>query len=595
MKDLINRLNRAIDVEYDSKNEEVDHLLKMSVEDRVVKGETIGNLRAEFELLDFQVQNSPKKVFKNVRVFCEDNISKFREGSPVILHGHNHRFKCNVIEDRGREMLLAIDWNLGAISPIFQSSSGWQLDNAKVDIRHIVKKSTIILNNNLAKHNYISGIFSGAILPKFSELRAQEAEKIVRETNLNDIQKEAFVYAYSAENYYLIQGPPGSGKTWLLGHLAGAFAKEGKKVLITAFTHAAINNALQKTAEVAGHPHIIKVGKKYQNDKLQDNKNGVKSVVDFTTTGYRNDSGGIIVGATCYSPHTRKLEFMDWDVIIIDEAAQLSIPLAVAAMVKGKKFIFIGDHKQLPPIIPETQKDPEFSRSIFELLFQHAPGIMLDVTYRMNRAINRFPSHAFYEGRLQPHPKNADWMLNVENDFAKHQPILDPRKPEVLYCHYHQSFSTRSEYEAVLVGELTAELLRVGVPISEIAIITPFRAQVRQIKNVLATLELDEDIVAAVFVDTIERMQGQERDVIIFSMATSNPVKAQQRAKFFFDPNRLNVALTRARKKRIVIANKELFDSTSEDPGIQTLIDYFTAFYEDAYKVEESVVGEDLF
>ena len=86
---------------------------------------------------------------------------------------------------------------------------------------------------------------------------------------------------------------------------------------------------------------------------------------------------------------------MDWDVIIFDEAGQLSIPLAIAAMVKGSKFIFIGDHKQLPPIIAENHTDVVFQKSIFEHLHQFHSGIMLDITYRMNKWINEFPRNNF--------------------------------------------------------------------------------------------------------------------------------------------------------------------------------------------------------
>jgi DNA replication ATP-dependent helicase Dna2 len=96
---------------------------------------------------------------------------------------------------------------------------------------------------------------------------------------------------------------------------------------------------------------------------------------------------------------------MDWDVIIFDEAGQLSIPLAIAAMVKGSKFIFIGDHKQLPPIIAENHTDVVFQKSIFEHLHQFHPGIMLDITYRMNKWINEFPSKQFYNSRLKPEKK----------------------------------------------------------------------------------------------------------------------------------------------------------------------------------------------
>jgi DNA replication ATP-dependent helicase Dna2 len=279
----------------------------------------------------------------------------------------------------------------------------------------------------------------------------------------------------------------------------------------------------------------------------------------------------------------------------MDEAGQLSIPLAVAAMVKGTKFIFIGDHKQLPPIISENQEDITFTKSIFEHLFQYAPGLMLDTTYRMNKEINKFPSKQFYEGKLFPEEKNADWILDIPNNFKRHQEILDITKPEVLFCHFHQSLHSRSEYEAGIIAEFIGEYLKNGIKPCDIAIITPFRAQVRQIKKSLACLDNYDGFKDELFVDTIEKIQGQERDIIIYSLATSDPAKAEQRADFFFNPNRFNVALTRAKKKRIVIGNKELFNYESKDYKLNELIKNFRDFYADAYIVEETTKTDDLF
>jgi len=594
MENLIQRLNLAIDAEYDAKKQEAKDLLTIPIETRILKGNTITKVTARSFYLLGQ-DNSATISFNKVIVTCKDNISKFREGSPVILSGYGNNFKFEIIEDNGDEMILEETYYSYSIPSNLNGASDWQINEASVDIRHIVKNSTAILTSDPNKFRFLSGILNGTVLPSFSTARNQKAIQIAEGTCLNQSQKEAFIKAYSVENYFLIQGPPGSGKTWLLAHLALEFAKEGNKVLVTASTHTAINNALQKISTLSHYPDIIKVGNKIQSDGLYHNGSDAKNFADFRNKGYSNHSTGIIVGATCYSPHTKKLEFMDWDVIIIDEAGQLGIPLAMAAMVKGKKFIFIGDHKQLPPIISDNQDDVEFSKSIFEHLFQFAPGLMLNTTYRMNKEINRFPSKQFYGGRLLPEAKNANWILNIPNDFARHQTILDITKPEVLFCHHHQSHHSRSEFEAEMIAEFVDEFIKKGINPDEIAIITPFRVQVRQIKKSLASLEIYDQIKEKLFVDTIEKIQGQERDIVIYSLATSDPIKAEQRADFFFSPNRFNVALTRAKKKRIVIANKSLFEYESKDNVLNLLIQNFNDFYKDSYIVEEKTETEDLF
>jgi DNA replication ATP-dependent helicase Dna2 len=594
MENLIQRLNLAIDAEYDAKNQEAKDLLTLPIETRVLKGNTITKVTAR-SFYSLGQDNSATISFNKTIVTCNDNISKFREGSPVILSGYGKEFKFDIIEDNGDEMILEETYYSYSIPSNLNGASDWQIDEASVDIRHIVKNSTAILTADPNKLQYLSGILNGTILPSFSFARTQKAIKIAEGTSLNHSQREAFVKAYSAENYFLIQGPPGSGKTWLLAHLAIEFAKEGNKVLVAASTHTAINNALQKTSTLTHYPDIIKVGTKIQSEGLKYNGSEAKNVADFRNKGYSNQSTGIIVGATCYSPHTKKLEFMDWDVIIIDEAGQLSIPLAMAAMVKGKKFIFIGDHKQLPPIISDNQDDVVFTKSIFEHLFQFAPGLMLNTTYRMNKEINRFPSKQFYGGMLLPEAKNADWILNIPNNFDKHQAILDITKPEVLFCHHHQSHYSRSEFEAEMIAEFVEEFIKKGIDPDEIAVITPFRAQIRQINKSLASLEIYDQIKYKLFVDVIERIQGQERDIVIYSLATSDPIKAEQRAEFFFNPNRFNVALTRAKKKRIVIGNKSLFEYESKDSKLNLLIQNFKDFFNDSYVVEEKPETEDLF
>lgn len=592
MPNLIERLNNAIDHEYDWKNQEVAAVLKTSIADRVNKGDTIENVYAEF-IPDFT--NNGNLVFKKVKIKCEDNRSKFRETSPVVLSGHGVSFNLEVFEDNDSEMILEVGFMNKSIHQSLNKKNGWRIDEAAVDIRHIVKKSTYILRTDHNKYNLINGLFEGKILPDIPLTQMNKGKELASKTNLNQTQKDAFAKAYATNNYFLIQGPPGSGKTWLLAHLAHQFAIEGKKVLITAPTHTAINNALQKCSTLTQYPHIIKVGKSNQKEGLNYDGSTARNLPDFRNSGYSNNSRGIIVGATCYSPHTRKLEFMDWDVIIFDEAGQLSIPLAIAAMVKGSKFIFIGDHKQLPPIIAESHTDEVFQKSIFEHLHQFDAGIMLDITYRMNKWINDFPSKQFYKGKLTPDKKNETWLIDTPYEFEKHEEILSAEKPEVLYCHYHESNESRSEYEAEIIAEFIEEYLEQDIDPENIAILTPFRAQVRQIKKALAKLNNYSDFKEKLFLDTVEQIQGQERDIVIFSLATTDPIKAMQRASFFFNPNRFNVALTRSKKKRIVIGNKNLFHFSSDDPKLDRMIKNFRDFYEYSYKVIEQTETEDLF
>jgi len=603
MKNFIEKLELAIDLEYDFKLKEVYDLKKKSIEDRILKGDSIkinkieilnpfpkmiGNSR--FENGKLLMDSDPNFIwFQKVIVYCDKNLSKFRVGTPVLLTNNRYSFDLTVMEDHDSFFILKADLRFREIEKEYEHLDGWILDSSTADIRRIVKKSINYLISDINKLNFINGIISGKILPKINNDDVLKSQSLIINTNLNLSQKEAFTNAFATSNFSLIQGPPGSGKTWVLAHLAVEFAKMGKKVLITAFTHTAINNALNKISYLFNFKNTYKVGQSYNCDEINSEGSNININENFHIDTQDNSDLGFIVGATCYSPHTRRMEDVNFDIVIFDEAGQLSIPLAVAAMVKADKYIFIGDHKQLPPIICENQVDTIFKKSIFEQLSQFSTGTMLNITYRMNKWINAFPSEKFYDGKLLPDANNDSNLLEINNNFEEYFDLLDKNKPDVLFCHYHESHESLSEYESQIISVFINEYLKQGVSPKQIAIITPFRSQVRQIKKSLSSIDNYESIKNDLFVDTVERIQGQERDIVIYSLATSNPIKAMQRASFFFSPNRFNVAITRARKKRIVIGHENLFLITSNDTELDNMINIFRDFYNSSYKVFEQV------
>jgi len=227
MGNLIDLLNNAIDAEYDSKNDELDELFLVPVEERVQKGDTIANTFAYFEGVPDE-ESGKEYGFTRVKLYCENNISKFREGTPVCLSGHGYSFNLDIVEDNEEGMVLESNYGYKSIPAIYSGANGWQLDNAAVDIRNIVKKSTDILRFKSEKLNLLSQIFEGKIRQTSTNEKQKEGKLLAEKTDLNSTQKRAFIEAYASTELSLIQGPPGTGKTWLLAHLAVQFAKEGK-------------------------------------------------------------------------------------------------------------------------------------------------------------------------------------------------------------------------------------------------------------------------------------------------------------------------------------------------------------------------------
>lgn len=173
MNDLIKRLNDAIDIEYDSKKEEHILMKELPVEELAAKGDCILNVTAFFVSSQL-VGNSIS--FKTVKIHCPNNLSKFREGSPVVLAGYGYEYNLDVIEDNDEWMLLEVGWNFGSVPQSLNQKSEWMLYPQEVDIRNVLKKSLYLLQNNPPRLNYLSGIFSGRIKPESQQLRVSRAK-----------------------------------------------------------------------------------------------------------------------------------------------------------------------------------------------------------------------------------------------------------------------------------------------------------------------------------------------------------------------------------------------------------------------------------
>lgn len=580
MPDLIAALKQFVSDEYEAQKRETYAIWKLDVPARVAEGEAIADVsvlgvRGDVAWLGFR-----------------ENLSKFRVGDVLLLNRgnpFNGGFSCALETEREGELVVRAGW--GVDFSRLTRGGGWVLDRDIVDIRHILLGALDTLGED--EDSAILRILMGKTQPRIDATREWAGWRLAQAANLNDSQSEAFARAYATENYYLIQGPPGTGKTLVLGHLAKALAAEGQRVLITAFTHRAINNALRKVAET-GWRHVCKVGQAYYADDLSRDGVQVQNFERFDRTPYQCASGGYVIGATCFAARTSRLGDAQFDTVVFDEASQVTLPVAVAGMLSGGRYIFIGDHKQMAPVIVGNHEQEWVTRSIFETLFHHAPGTMLDVTYRMNAEINDFPSRVFYDGRLRPAPEVRDRRLQLEKTPRQYEQVLDPSYPSVFAEVRHSRNGMRSIEEAQVAAGLVAEALRCGVEPQEVALVAPYRAQGRLIRRLLReslrSLYIDaESVVDEVVVDTVERIQGQERDLVILSLTTSDPAHAAQRAEFFFKPNRLNVAITRPRLKRIVIGSPLLFSAIPPAQEHQAWVRYFEALYHESHRVLVSV------
>lgn len=376
-------------------------------------------------------------------------------------------------------------------------------------------------------------------------------------------------------DFALIQGPPGTGKTFVLGLIIRELVRRGKKVGVCAFTHQAIQNVL---LECLKYKDIKEVG------KLGSRGNWTASATDprlrlIERPGafFRQKSTPDVVGFTqhaAFHPVARALEEgvegalpSRFDVLIFDEAGQLTIPAAIMAMVQCDRLIFAGDHRQLPPVVGTVRPGVGAGMSVFQHLVERAghEPVLLDVTYRMNDRLTEFPSKEFYGRRLVAAPSAAQRTLegNFSGPFAE---VLSPDRPSTLCLLRHEGRGQESPEEAAFVAGVLEAALAAGVPPHEIAVVSPHRRQNARIAELAATLGRKQLPV----IDTVERIQGQERDLVILSMTLSDPELLAQESEFLFLPNRFNVAITRARKKLIVVASPNFFRAIPRRYALET-------------------------
>jgi DNA replication ATP-dependent helicase Dna2 len=468
------------------------------------------------------------------------------------------------------------------------STTNWELNEDKSDAtKKMLTKTAEVLNNDIEKLSRIDNFLNGNTTNKFANIFAQI-------DYLNNSQNTALSNAINSSNFCIIQGPPGTGKTETIANIAKGLIEQGKKVFVTAPTHTAINNCLNAISKrVQDKSKVVKIGNKPQNKEISNNPNiTIKSSLAYPTykSSIELNQNGIAIGATPYSvcyDATKKLRFWEFDVCIVDEASQLSIPLSLAAMSRSCKYIFVGDHKQLDPIVPKGTAIEMFSESIFSRLARIYPNDinLLSTSYRLNTPLIEVPNNLFYDNKLKSSETTEVDNKNYECQY--HSNILN-NEPHILILHDEFDGISDSKFEAEIVTNLISDLAKNGVKLSEIGIVTPYRAQVRTIRRVLKNRfpKLTNEHFKALLIDTVDSMQGQERNYIIYSMANSHPLESMRRLDFFYSPNRLNVAITRAIKKCFVISNYKVFDIIDEElqnheeyQDIKESLDIFKKYY----------------
>ncbi|MGQ9549256.1 MAG: DEAD/DEAH box helicase [Roseiflexus sp.] len=567
--DFLRRLRRLVLDEAESERQQIVQTWSKPISERVTQGDAIEGVQV--------VSVTPEGI---VELACTHNVSRFREGDMLLLNRGNPfeepRLLCTLEVDDETRLLVSTDDPGVNWGRVLHQRSGWVLDYGYLDFSPYILDALDQTAGTTVGQHRILPFLMGRVNPSIDYACYERAYERAERWGLNETQCEALANAYATNLTWLIQGPPGTGKTLVLARLVQLLVEDGERVLITAFTHRAINNALEKLAELdrigdAAPVSFCKIGRRSSAGSGAD----VQNYETFEASPLIELNGGYAIGATPFATRTRRLTGVEFDTVIFDEASQITLPLAIVGMLVAKRTIFIGDHKQLPPVLTARHREAWLRASVFGVLVGRRFDTMLEETYRMNAELTAWPSQQYYSGQLRcASEKVAQRRIVYRRPPARFSAILDPEAPKVFVDLRHRNATTSSMAEASLICDLIAELLTCGIEPDEIGVVTPYRAQARIIRNMLRLIIPDSERRMKIIVDTVERMQGQERDVILLSLTTSNPAFAAGIADFFLQPERLNVAITRARVKLIIVGSSHLLSMTPQDQDLQVLLEH---------------------
>ena len=547
--EFLQRLRKFVQHEADTQHRALERQWSRSLQERVARGWAIEGLHVE------QLKNGI------VRLSCTTNDSRFREGDLVLLHQDDPHdpdaLHCELQYDG--ETDLEVSLIRGNEYFLISQSDGWVMDQDWFDSSPFYLDALNAVADSQLGRSTILPLLQNSLTPKIDYARYERARHELQDSGLNENQIEAVALSYATDLLHLIQGPPGTGKTLMLAHLARLLVEDGRRVFVTALTHRAIHNALNKIPQVDDSIPVCKIGEGRHAGDLD-----VPNYERFDQSRFGENSGGYVIGATPFALQSRRLSGVEFDVVLFDEASQITLPLAIMGMLAGSKYVFIGDENQLPPVTVFSAPEVK-PASIFGYFSGRGHETMLDVTYRLNDVLTRWPSRTFYRNELKPSEEAAKRRLNLSPEATRWDFVLDPESPAVFLDLCHQNTTVRSRIEADVVMELILSLFMRDVSPEDIGVVVPYRAQSRLIRSLIRRNLLDSELANRLVVDTVERMQGQEREVVIVSFATASAKFAAQMADFLFQPQRLNVAVTRPRTKLILVGSHHMLDADQYD------------------------------
>lgn len=537
--------------------------------------------------------------------------NRLRVGTPVVLSAENEDSgeRTGVVSSRSTHKIqVAInDWIDG---------STFRIDRSPDEItrkRQLAAISRVLQAGG--RNAQLRDVMFGKREPAFSK-----KETLSFETQLNESQQEAVRFALSARDLAIIHGPPGTGKTTTVAELIRQAVSKNQRVLAAGPSNTSVDNLLVRLAAMKlnvvriGHP--ARVAKELQANTLDalveqhENMTIAKDMlreaeqifrqIDRHTRSRppRGAKQAMRAEAKQLQSHARHLErqaiehVLDradvicltttgdddllrdrfFDLVVVDEACQSTEPGCWIPLLRADRIVLAGDHCQLPPTVLATESiEAGFNVSLMQRLIEHYGETVtrqLDVQYRMHDKIMRFSSEQFYDDTLVAHESVAEHSLNDLPDFE--DAVFPTGEPAQFFDTAGagweeelepEGLSKRNPEEADLILKKAETLVQAGLKPKEIAVIAPYAAQVRLLR--------DQCNIPGLEIDTVDGFQGREKEAVLISMVRSN---RDGELGFLADSRRMNVALTRAKRQLLVVGDSA---TLSNDPFFVKMLDYF--------------------
>ncbi len=541
-------------------------------------------------------------------------------GSPVILSEENRTSSSGENGWRGIVSSMRRDAIQVAVNQFIETDSDrptFRVDRATDEISRFRQRQAMEFARGASggsRLEVLRDVLIGSVGAVFEKIDPIH----VFNQNLNQSQIEAVQFALSAEDVAIIHGPPGTGKTTTLVELIQQITRKGQSVLAVAASNLAVDNLLERltaageqavrlghparvTPELRGHTldelvehhPDVKIAHKLTRDayalfgqaerytrakpergekqamrqEARDLLREARQIEDQVTERILNSARIVCSTATGLDRERIGNKHFDW--CIMDEASQSTEPSAWIPLQYAERVVLAGDHCQLPPTVlsPEAIRGG-FNISLMErLLENNGPRKMLNVQYRMHQDIMSFSSDVFYEGNLQADETVRTALLadlpQVTSAPLTTSPIhfIDTAGASYDEEQEPDGDSRMNPLEAELVIKKVDELLACGVSPADIAVISPYSAQVKLLRDRIKRPDIE--------IDSVDGFQGREKEAVIVSLVRSN---REGEVGFLADTRRMNVAMTRARRKLIVIGDSA---TITAHPFYEKMVRYF--------------------